>query len=248
VEQNMNDVDFIRHNGDIRIDSRLLAPHVDVRHRDTFDLIRKYAPQLSELGVLPFQTEKPNDDGGRPQKYALLNEDQCYFLLTLMRNTDKVVELKLKLVKGFREARAALAKWEASRLEGKKVRRIETDAIKDLVAYASAHGSKHAENYYSNITRMVNEILGVELPRDRLGEQELKRIAMAETLVDMVVRDGIVAELPYRSIYRVAKERVTSLVPILPTTRTLLAPRDDTPRDDTPRDDTPRDDEGEADW
>lgn len=35
----------------------------------------------------------------------MLNEDQCYFLLSLSRNTDKVVKLKVSLVLAFGEAR-----------------------------------------------------------------------------------------------------------------------------------------------
>jgi phage regulator Rha-like protein len=35
----------------------------------------------------------------------LLNEDQAFFLLSLSRNTDRVVELKASLIMAFREAR-----------------------------------------------------------------------------------------------------------------------------------------------
>lgn len=56
--------------------------------------------------------------GEREQSYALLNEDQCY-LLTLMRNTEKVLDAKVNLVKAFRDARTQLAKRDIARIEGK---------------------------------------------------------------------------------------------------------------------------------
>lgn len=46
--------------------------------------------------------------GGNPQKYILLNEDQTYFLMTLVRNTAQAVELKKRLVQAFAECRKRL--------------------------------------------------------------------------------------------------------------------------------------------
>ena len=43
--------------------------------------------------------------GGGDARFALLNEDQAFFLLSLSRNTDRVVELKANLIMAFREAR-----------------------------------------------------------------------------------------------------------------------------------------------
>lgn len=43
--------------------------------------------------------------GGKAQSFALLNEDQCYFLLSLSRNTEQVVDLKAELVAEFGKAR-----------------------------------------------------------------------------------------------------------------------------------------------
>lgn len=71
-----------------------IAPKMDIRHRQLMDNIRKYQSKFEELGLLPFQTEAVEEDGARGikyQQYALLNEDQAYFLLTLSRNSDAVV-------------------------------------------------------------------------------------------------------------------------------------------------------------
>ena len=53
--------------------------------------------RFERMGVLPFQTEKPQGpEGGRPQEYVLLNENQAYFLLTLSRFFQKSEGFRLK--------------------------------------------------------------------------------------------------------------------------------------------------------
>lgn len=216
----MNEIEITRIKNELRTDSRLLASFLDHRHRTILENVDKYSAQLLELGRLPFETEKGKalDQGGfaKATRYALLNEDQCYFLLTLMRNNEKVVKAKLALVKSFRDARAALAERDAARLDSKKARRLETDSIKLLVEYASAQGSKSAERYYTNVTRMTNDLLGIESgQRDNLDTTQLKQLATIETVVDLAIRDGIRANMEYKEIYQLAKNRAISLVGVL---------------------------------
>ena len=202
-----------------RIDSRLLAPELNHRHRTIFENILKYKDQFKTLGLLPFETEAVNLNDARGvkyQKFALLNEGQCYFLLTLMRNNDVIVEKKAKLVQAFLQAKDQLVLHELARIEGKAVRRTETDAIKSLVEYASAKGSSNANMYYANITKMTNSLLGIEAgKRDQLDHKSLQQIKVAETIVEMAIRDGLKAELPYKDIYKLCKERVSSIAAVL---------------------------------
>ena len=206
-------------DSEFRIDSRLLAPELNHRHRTIFESISKYQSKFEEHGLLPFETEAVNNGDARGvkyQKFALLNEDQCYFLLTLMRNNDFVVDKKSKLVKAFRQAKDQVTLRDMARIEGKAVRRTETDAIKSLVEYATAKGSSNANMYYSNITRMTNSLLGIDSgKRETLDHRTLQQIKIAETIVEMAIRDGLKAELPYKDIYKLCKERVSSIAVLL---------------------------------
>lgn len=206
-------------NNEFRIDSRLLAPELNHRHRTIFENVLKYQDKFEEHGLLPFQTEAVNNDDARGvkyQKYALLNEDQCYFLLTLMRNNDFVVDKKSKLVKAFRQAKDQVTLRDMARIEGKAVRRTETDAIKALVEYATAKGSSNAKMYYASITKMTNDLLGVESGmRDKLDHKQLQQIKVAETIVEMAIRDGLKAELNYKDIYKLCKDRVSAISSVL---------------------------------
>lgn len=100
----MTNIQLVSVNDEVRVDSRLIAEQLDIQHKNTIELISKYVDKFNRFGVLPFETCKPNSSG-RPERYCLLNEDQTYFLLSLSRNTEKVVDLKVNLVMAFSNAR-----------------------------------------------------------------------------------------------------------------------------------------------
>ena len=214
----MADISIIYSANELRTDSRDLASLLDHRHRTIFESITKYSTELSELGILPFETERLKTEhlGDREHKFAMLNEDQCYFVLTLMRNNAHVVKAKLQLVKAFRDARTQLANRDIARVDGKQVRNLETKAIADLVEYAKAKGSKSAERYYSNITKMTNAMIGIKAgERDKLDARTLGDIAVMEKIVANAVSDGINAEMDYKDIYKLAKSRCALAVPAI---------------------------------
>ena len=210
----MQELSIVQLKSELRTDSRLLAGFLDHRHRTILENIDKYSAELRSISRLPFETGTLETRGGvQSQRYAMLDEDQCYFLLTLMRNNERVVAAKLALVKAFKNARAQLALRDVVRLDGKLVRKAETDSIKLLVEYASANGSKSANRYYTNVTKMTNTLLGIEAgQRETLDVNQLKQIAILESVVDIAIRDGVKAELPYKDIYQLAKERAGHVV------------------------------------
>ena len=210
----MSDFTIALIKSEFRVDSRLLSPELNHRHRTILENIDKYKSQFESLGHLPFETEAGYNN--IPVRFALLNEDQCYFLLTLMRNNDHIVSAKLKLVKAFRDARTQIAKRDIARIEGKQVRFLETDAIRDLVDYAKANGSQSAEMYYMTITKMTNAALGIDsCQRDQLEARKLDELKIAETMVKIAISDGLNAKLDYKDIYTLCKERVKSIAKTL---------------------------------
>ena len=210
----MNELSLDLIKSEFRVDSRLLAPELIHRHRTILENIDKYKSQFESLGQLTFQTQLGYNN--IPVRFALLNEDQCYFLLTLMRNNNHIVAAKLKLVKAFRDARTQLAKRDIARIEGKQVRHSETDAIRDLVEYARTNGSENADMYYMTITKMTNAALNIATgQRDNLTVKQLDQIRIAETMVKIAISDGLNAELDYKEIYKLCKERVSAIAKTL---------------------------------
>jgi hypothetical protein len=106
----MTALEIFEHDGELVVDSRLIAERLGIEHRSFLENIDTYQTQIEQaFGVLRFQTAKPiSPSGGRPARYALLNEDQATFLMTLSRNTDEVIVLKIELVQKFSKAKQLL--------------------------------------------------------------------------------------------------------------------------------------------
>lgn len=94
-----------------RIDSRIVARLLGIKHDNFMQTLERYQNELRTYGVFLFQTGKPprGTKGGRPEKYAMLNEDQFVFSITLSRNTPRVVQAKKAVVLAFGQARRLLA-------------------------------------------------------------------------------------------------------------------------------------------
>ena len=95
-------------NAKLVVDSRLIVERLGIEHINFMETIGTYQSQIEQaFGVVRFETGKPpsGSKGGRPQKYALLTEDQATFLMTLSRNTPEVVQCKIELVVAFSKAK-----------------------------------------------------------------------------------------------------------------------------------------------
>lgn len=147
-------VSLVNVDNELRVDSRLLAEKLQNQHRNVIELIERYLAQFARFGVVPFETEKPSSQaGGRPERFALLNEDQSYFLLSLARNTDHVVELKANLVAAFSKARQP---------QGPEEEYLPTyRALHDTVDALAAE-SRNKKFVHMNFNKLINSTIGVE--------------------------------------------------------------------------------------
>ena len=90
----------------------IIADSLNKRHTDVLALTHKYEADLKTFGVVPFKTElqtRGNRGGSQKAEYAYLNEQQATLLISMMRNSPKVIAFKIALVKAFYEMRQALA-------------------------------------------------------------------------------------------------------------------------------------------
>jgi phage regulator Rha-like protein len=149
-------ISLVAQKGEMLVDSRLIAKNLGLQHKHVFEQIKDFKSDFEELGVVRFQADKPQAGtvGGRPEKYALLNEDQSYLLLTYSRNTVRVRSLKIKLVKAFREARLAL---DVSQHEYLPTYRALHDEVHLLAA-----GSSNEKFVHMNFNRLVNKAVGID--------------------------------------------------------------------------------------
>ena len=148
-------VTLITVKAESRIDSRLLAVNMHNQHRTTTALIDRYKTELSAFGKVLFQIAPlPDSKTGQKERFALLNEDQAFYLVALSRNSPCVVELKGKLVKAFGEARRAAGQHSTEYLPAYHQLHDEIHAL--------AAGSSHERHVHMNVNRLINKTVGIE--------------------------------------------------------------------------------------
>lgn len=90
------------------VESVLLSKHLGVNHKDWINnTIKKHLATIEKnFGRVCFENAPFMTKGGMQKRtIAYLSENQAIFISTLSKNTQKVIELKIKLVKSFQEAR-----------------------------------------------------------------------------------------------------------------------------------------------
>lgn len=136
-----------------RIDSRLLAQSLGVQHESVAKTLTAYRADFGELGILRFQIGEITGRG-QPERFAMLNEDQAYLLLTYSRNTARVRDLKVKLVKAFGEARKAVKQRTFEYLP-------TYHDLHDQIGLLAAD-SCNARFIHMNVNKLVNRTAGLE--------------------------------------------------------------------------------------
>ena len=94
-------------NGIAVVDSRDMADRLNVEHEALIRTISKYLVEIqAQFGLIEFSVLKTeNPYGGRPKRFTLLTEEQCYYVATLSRNTRQVLDFKALLVRSFTDFR-----------------------------------------------------------------------------------------------------------------------------------------------
>jgi len=181
-----------------RVDSRLLAQHLGNKHQSLFELLKLHRADFEQLGLLRFQTGEPT--GGRPEKFAMLNEEQSTLVLTYSRNSPRVRSLKVRLVKAFVEARRAADLRRTEYLPGYH---IVHDRIKVL-----SNGSPNERFHHTNINRLVNKVCGIEA-----GQRAAAPVPKQSLMIvsQMLIAVAIQPAKDSKEAYRLAAQAVQPL-------------------------------------
>ena len=198
-----------------------------VEHQAIMKLVRKYENQLQEIRTVGFEIRQ---SGGNPITFCYLDEEQATFLVTLMKNSEPVVKFKYRLSREFHRMKKEITRiqdvarnnslnieWQETREAGKPVRREETDALKQLVNYATADGSTNATRYYLIYSRMANEMLfnlqqKVGNVRDICDAGQLVTLKVVDRIIERALLEGMAAGVHYKKIYTDTKARVQQFV------------------------------------
>ena len=191
-------------------DSLQVAEKFGKRHKHVLDSIYKLMAENSAVLKMFFEGKYKGKNGA---KYPMMYMTRDGFSLLVMGFTgNKALEWKLKYIEAFNKMEAMLqerstATWQETRQIGKLTRRSETDTIKQLVEYAKAQGSQHADKLYMTYSRLANKYAGIT-SRDETTIMQLNRLAMIEGIIANVIAAGIAAGRHYKEIYLDCKARL----------------------------------------
>lgn len=186
-----------------RIDTRVLAEHLGSKHHSVFALVKKYQDDFQTFGKVRFQIEPlANSKTGQKERFALLNEDQSYLLLTYSRNSKRVRPLKVKLVKAFSEARKAASQHDTEYLP-------TYHALHDQIKEVGGGRFQHI-----NFNRAINHAVGIE-PETR--SQVAVPIKSAVVVAQMMAVQSISqSDGDLKHAYKDLKEQLGVLTKALP--------------------------------
>lgn len=98
--------------------SLVISNVLNLQHKNVLELSRKYLEQLTTFGRVAFETRPFATNGGNQyREIAYLNEQQATLLISMMKNTEKVIAFKVALVKAFYEMRQFLEKKKLAQLQ-----------------------------------------------------------------------------------------------------------------------------------
>ena len=210
----MNELTILNRRGQLVADSRDVAAMIERPHWTLVRAIRTFQRYLADnkIVVSDFFIESTyQDETGRTLPCYLLTEKGCDFVANKTTG-EKGAVFTAQYVNAFHAMRDLLLAqqsplWQDARTLGKQVRREETDAIKALVDYATAQGSKHASHYYRSLSMLADRTAGIT-ERDNATVIQLTMLLTVERMIAKEIRAGVAAELPYRDIYQRCKERL----------------------------------------
>ena len=139
MENSITNLVLLDFAGEPRASTEAIAKGYKVSHRSVLQLLRKYLPRLETMGRVAFEMRTFQTKGGLQSKeYALLNVRQASFFVSLMRNTEEVVDFKLNLSNAFHDMATSLGHRDMTVWE----RRIKFEAKAQTSATLGSIGSK----------------------------------------------------------------------------------------------------------
>ena len=210
----MNELVFVKQD-DIFTDSYIISQNVGYAHKDIKSHIEKNKNRFLKLGNNYVHSVSIRHGVGQPIKAYQLNETQAVFLMTLLDNNETVLDFKMKLAIQFTTMRKLLlekqtAEWQQARIQGKQIRREETDVIQERIDYAKNQGSEHADMLYVSYTKLVKTLAGYDR-RDNCTADMLIKIMLFETTLFGIISEEMTAGTEYHEIYKRAKTELTRL-------------------------------------
>ena len=217
-------IQVVNNNNVPMTNSKDVADHFDKGHRTIYRKIDELMISQPEFSVANFGKSSFVSEQNKTLKCYTMTRDG-FSMIAMSLTGDDAEEWKIKYINAFNAMEKKIlsqnvgVEWSQARLQIKGVRRSITDTIKGFVEYATNQGSKSANHYYSNITKMEYKALELTQAykkakgekcnfRDALDLMDISFLSAAEWVARNAIQEGMDRELPYKEIYMLTKDRV----------------------------------------
>ena len=190
------------------ISHKSIAHSLGVDNRSLYRLIIEYQNEIATFGKVRFENA-PLTSGQR-ERIAYLSENQCYFVLTLTRNTPKSVQAKSALVMAFSKAREALIQRQTQYLP---MLHTAHDSIQSIACRARANGSTTPEHiFHMSYEKLINKVIGIDA-----GQRECLNLAQqcAFTAAYATIYNIAQRGLDHKQTYQMVKNSLPKVVALL---------------------------------
>ncbi|WP_392564729.1 Rha family transcriptional regulator [Orbus wheelerorum] len=178
-----NDIELVQAK-EVRIDSRLVAKEMGIKHKNLYELITKQKKSLREFGSLAtFETEavkKQGNRGVKHQRYYLLNENQFDLISRLARgkNHEQIIDFKIRVTKAFANSR----KRETVKRESLAYYHESRDSLSTMQGVKNHH--------YINLAKAENKMIGLSTgQRKKANEIQLGMLICLQQIETSVFKD-----------------------------------------------------------
>lgn len=181
--------------------------------KDSAKAVRDIEQKYKSAGILHTISSRTTIQTSAGKREAVIINEQTLYELIFNSRKQKAVLFRA-WVTG--EVLPSIRKHGFYRAEGKLIRKVETDSIKEFIEYAKNNGSQSSERYYSIITKATNDILNIEAgQRDSLNSSQLEHLAMVERVIANALIDGVKKGMNYKDIYKLASSKAKQVYKIV---------------------------------
>ncbi len=173
----MSNLSVVEFQGQNVVDSRLVADELGIQHSSFIRTIKKYATKIQRFGHLGFQIETVENSVGAVNQvtFCYLNEEQATFVMTLSKNTERVVDCKTNLVAAFASARKVISQ--------------QADRIRELEL---ALELKKAEQKLLDTRNLIVKTCPEPTQQKILGYSVVEKVEYRDRVIqdEEIIRDG----------------------------------------------------------
>lgn len=176
-------------------------------HSDLLKVIRdEFEEEIGEGEIS--ESSYVNTQNKKQPMYILTSSQAKQVLVRESKYVRKALIAYIERLETFLREKQS-AQWQTAHLQGKKTRKLATDAIRDkLIPLAIEQGSTNYTRFYTVYSKMINDLLGIHSDqRESLPYHYLATIDMLERIIENIISAGVDKATHYKEIYHICKAK-----------------------------------------